>query len=185
VAAPGGVTTIWLIGPGGAGKSTTGPLVADRLGLPFHDLDARFADRHGSIDAFIATRGYEAYARANVETCLAVVDGGAVAALSSGFMTYPTGVHPAYPELRRQVAGGPTTFVLLPSLDLETCVAESVRRQMGRPIGNRGAAREEAVIRERFPIYASIPTHRIETLRSPAEVAAAIVARIRSPRADD
>jgi shikimate kinase len=143
---------IWLIGPGGAGKSTTGPLVAASLPLPFRDLDLRFVERHGGIDEFIATRGYEGYARANVEACLSVLDdGAAVVALSSGFMTYPLGVHPDYPELRRQIEGWPTTVVLLPSLDLERCVAETVRRQLARPFGHRGAEREEAVIRQRFP----------------------------------
>ena len=39
---------IWRIGPGGAGKRITGPLVALRLGLPFRDLDARFAERRDS-----------------------------------------------------------------------------------------------------------------------------------------
>jgi shikimate kinase len=171
---------IWLIGPGGAGKSTAGPLVAQRVGLPFHDLDVRFADRHGSIDAFIPTRGYEDYARANVETCLSLLDtsGEAVVALSSGFMAYPPGVHPGYARLRRDIADGPTTFVLLPSLDLETCVAETVRRQLARPFGHRGAAREEAVIRERFPIYAAIRAHRIATMQPPADVAGAIGARL-------
>ena len=170
---------IWLIGPGGAGKSTAGPLVAERLGLPFHDLDVRFAERFGGIDEFIAARGYEGYARANVEACLAVLEDArpGVVALSSGFMTYPLGVHPGYPELRRQVERSPATVVLLPSLDPETCVAETVRRQLARPFG-RGASREEEVIRERFPIYCSMPAHKVETMRPPADVAAAILARL-------
>jgi hypothetical protein len=104
----------------------------------------------------------------------------AVVALSSGFMTYPPGVHPAYSDLRREVEGSPTTFVLLPSLDLDACVAETVRRQLARPFGRRRAAREEVVIRERFPIYASLPAHKVETMRPPADVAAAIVAILSS-----
>ena len=171
---------IWLTGPGGAGKSTAGSLVARRLGLPFHDLDIRFAERLGGIDEFIAAHGYEGYARANVEACLALREGArpAVVALSSGFMTYPPLVHPGYPALRREVEGSPATFVLLPSLDLEVCVVETVRRQLARPFGRRPASREEAVIRERFPIYASMPAHRVETMRPPADVAAAILARL-------
>ena len=173
---------IWLIGPGGAGKSTAGPLVAHRLGLPFHDLDGRFAERFGGVDEFMAARGYGGYARANVEAYLSVLEDArpSVVALSSGFMTYPPGVHPGYPELRREVEGSPATFVLLPSLDLETCVAETVRRQLARPF-RRAASREEAVIRERFPVYAAMPAHTVETMRPPADVAAAILARL-SPR---
>ena len=171
---------IWLIGPGGAGKSTAGPLVADLLGLPFHDLDRRFSEQLGDIDGFIAAHGYEGYARANVEQCLFLLGDArpAVIAMSSGFMTYPPGVHPRYPELRREVEKSPTTFVLLPSLDLETCAAETVRRQLARPFCRRGAAREDAVVRERFPVYASMSAHKIETMRAPTAVAAAILASV-------
>jgi shikimate kinase len=34
-----------LIGPGAAGKSTIGALVAERLGVPFVDLDRHLAGR--------------------------------------------------------------------------------------------------------------------------------------------
>ena len=36
---------IRLIGPGGAGKSTIGALLAERLDLAFVDLDRHLADR--------------------------------------------------------------------------------------------------------------------------------------------
>ncbi|MBW8868235.1 MAG: hypothetical protein JF610_13070, partial [Acidobacteria bacterium] len=52
----------------------------------------------------------------------------------------------------------------LPSLDLYVCVAETVRRQIGRPFG-RSAVKEEAVIRARFPIYMAMSARKIETMR--------------------
>lgn len=61
-----------------------------------------------------------------------------------------------------------------PFRDRETCVAETVRRQLGRPISRRDAAREEAVIRERFDCYVGLPAMKIETMRPAVEVAAAI-----------
>lgn len=166
---------IRLIGPGGAGKSTAGALLAERLGVRFVDLDERFRADAGDISAYIASHGHLAYAARNVEVCLDALRGaaGGVLALSSGFMTYPEDVHPAYPRLRRETAAGPATFVLLPSLDLETCVAETVRRQLGRPF-SRSAEREEEVIRRRFALYRALAAPTIETMRPVAEVVAAI-----------
>lgn len=68
--------------------------------------------------------------------------------------------------------------MLLPSLDLGTCIAETVRRQLGRPFCRRSATREEAVIRDRFLIYLSLLAPKIETIRPPAEAAAEILARL-------
>ena len=47
---------IQLIGPGGAGKTTIGAALADRLGARFVDLDAEFISRHGDISAHLDER---------------------------------------------------------------------------------------------------------------------------------
>lgn len=52
---------IQLVGPGGAGKTTIGVALAERLGVRFVDLDREFAARHGDISAYLDTHGYEAY----------------------------------------------------------------------------------------------------------------------------
>ena len=142
-----GTEMIHLVGPGGAGKSTVGPILAGQLGLLFRDLDVGFTERFGNIDVFIAEHGYPAYARANVSVYRSVVrdDPDGVLALSSGFMTYALAVHPEYGSIRHDISHSPTTVVLLPSLDFEICVAETVRRQAARPISQRSAEREEAV----------------------------------------
>ncbi len=162
--------TIHLVGPGGAGKSTVGALLADWLDTPFIDLDECFLEREGSISDYLQRCGYPAYSRRNVEMyqSIAAADGG-VMALSSGFMTYAEEVHPSYVTIRAAIAASSTTFVLLPSLDLEACVAEIVRRQVRRPLGFI-ASREEAKIRERFSIYRALPALKVETMRSPEEV---------------
>ena len=159
--------SITLIGPGGAGKSTVGPLIAKRLSTAFVDLDQRFATRAGDISRYIDRFGYSAYARENVETYDSLLHEGIgqfVAALSSGFMTYPRDIHPQYARLREHIEESPTTFVLVPSLNCDTCVAETVRRQLARPFA-RSAGKEEAVIRERFPIYVGLRARKIETMR--------------------
>lgn len=168
---------IHLIGPGGAGKSTIAPLLAARLGVSWADLDARFTAAHGCVDAFLAAHGYRAYAAANVTTFLALASGGesfGVVALSSGFMTYAPDVHPQYAALRDAIAAAPTTVVLLPALDLEACVAETVRRQVRRGPGRMSAERAEAKIRERFGRYLALPAPKVATAGPPGSVAAAV-----------
>jgi shikimate kinase len=176
---------IRLIGPGGAGKSSTGSLLAGRLGVRFVDLDERFGATVGDISEYIKSRGYDAYAAENVHIYGDLVRGVAsrewVLALSSGFMAYREDVHPSYVHLRREIAASPTTFVLLPSLDLETCVAEIVRRQLGRPF-SRSAEREEQVIRARFALHRDLPATRIETMRPIAEVVEAVAANVAARR---
>src|SRR5437867_1931155 len=157
---------IRLIGPGGAGKSTIGALLAERLDVPFFDLDRHFAGRAGDISEYIDRHGYDAYARENVEAYCSLSQGGiraGVVALSSGFMTYASDIHPEYGRVRRELEACANTFVLLPSLDREWCVAETVRRQVARPFG-RSPEREEAVIRARFEIYMALPTRKVETM---------------------
>jgi hypothetical protein len=98
---------IHLIGPGGAGKTTTGAALAGRLDVPFVDLDAEFAASRGDLSAYLDAHGYAAYAAENVSLYCALTSAAEpirVVALSSGFMTYRRDVHPGYPGLREKVA---------------------------------------------------------------------------------
>lgn len=171
---------IQLVGPGGAGKTTVGAALAERLGMRLVDLDAEFAARHGNISANLDACGYEAYAERNVGVYLDVVNSQvelAIVALSSGFMTYRDGIHPDYRALRQHVASSRSTFVLLPAVDLEACVNEIVRRQRRRSFG-RSAAREEQVIRERFFIYFGLSAPKVETMQPVEDVVAELVAAL-------
>ena len=168
---------ICLVGPGGAGKTTTGAQLAQRLRVTFVDLDARFAETHGDISDFLDVHGYASYARQNVQSYLDVIGAAAVPhvlALSSGFMTYATDVHPGYACVRDEVASSATTLVLLPSLDYETCVAEIVRRQIERSFC-RSAEREEEIIRQRFCVYRNLLAAKLETMKPISEVVDAAV----------
>lgn len=171
---------VFLVGPGGAGKSTVGALLAARLGVDFADLDHRFSERAGDISDYINRYGYAAYARENVETFTSMLADQCqrrVVALSSGFMTYSSDIHPDYARLRRGIEQNPTSFVLLPSLDRDLCIIETVRRQLERPFA-RSAAREAAVIRERFPLYVTLRARKIETRRPPTEIVEALLGMI-------
>ena len=176
---------IYLLGPGGAGKTTAGVRLAERLGVHFVDLDAEFCQRHGDISVYLDAHGYDAYATRNVGLYSELVGAKGqreVMALSSGFMIYRDDIHPDYVTCRQRLASSDLTFVLLPSLDLETCVVEIVRRQLSRPFA-RTAEREEQLIRTRFPIYASLPVRKVETLRPIDTVVAELLATVAAQQA--
>jgi shikimate kinase len=178
---------IRLVGPGGAGKSTIGALLAESLDLTFVDLDRCFTDRMGDISECIRRHGYDAYARGNVETYCSMFLGKSrpgVVALSSGFMTYAHDIHPEYARVRRVLEQHHRTFALLPSLDRDVCVAETVRRQIARPFG-RSSVEEETVIRARFDIHIAMPMRKIETMRPVAAIVDEILTMVdvsRPPR---
>jgi shikimate kinase len=105
---------ICLVGPGGAGKSTIGALVAERLEVTFVDLDRHLVGRVGDISEYIGRHGYHAYARENVEACCSLFRDGIrpeVVALSSGFMTYASDTHPEYGRIRQEIEECAQTFV--------------------------------------------------------------------------
>jgi shikimate kinase len=176
---------VQLVGPGGAGKTTIGAALANRLGARFGDLDAEFTARHGDISAYLDAHGYEAYAAQNVGLYLDLASPVRfdIVALSSGFMTYGDDVHPDYLALRHRIASNPATFVLLPSVNVEACVAEIVRRQLQRPFA-RPADREEQVIRRRFDAYVGLPARKVETLQPVEAVVAELVAALAAQRSN-
>ena len=98
-----------LIGRGGAGKSTIGAVTARRLNWRFVDLDQCFLSWHGHIGGLIDRHGYAGYARRNIQLYADLrhrVAEPMVCALSSGFMTYPSGhcaslsIHPQQHRVR-------------------------------------------------------------------------------------
>ena len=176
---------IHLIGPGAAGKTTTGAALAERLGVRFIDLDAEFVASSGDISAYLGKHGYDAYATRNVSLYSDLTDRPErpdIIALSSGFMTFRGDVHPDFVRLRQRVVSSESTFVLLPSLDLEICVAEIVRRQLRRSFA-RTAEREEQVIRTRFPVYAGLPALKVETMKPVKAVVAELVTAVAARQA--
>ena len=157
-----------------------GAALAQRLSVPFLDLDDEFKAGTGDISAYITARGYAAYAERNVHVYWKLtreLGRRSVLAVSSGFMTYPRGTHSKYAQCREDIADSATTFVLLPTLELETCVVEIVRRQMTRPFC-RSAAREEAVIRERFASHLALTARKVTTMRLVDDVCNDIVAAL-------
>ncbi|OXI18469.1 shikimate kinase [Burkholderia sp. AU15512] len=168
---------VHLIGPGGAGKTTVGAIVAARLNWRFVDVDQCFLAAHGNIADFIRDRGYAAYASHNVrlyEQLKRSTSVPTICAVSSGFMLYPDDVAPAYPALRHCIEADRFTALLLPSFDLERCAKLIVGRQMSRPYLNANDADEMRKIRDRFPAFMRLNCRRFASDGPPEHVAADI-----------
>jgi shikimate kinase len=163
-----------LIGPGGAGKTTVGAILANRLNWRFVDMDQCFLASIGDISEFIDRHGYLQYAARNVQLYTRIRDDAlapTVCAVSSGFMTYPEYVAPIYSSLRDSIEANALTALLMPTFELKTCTDLIVARQLARTYLNAIEASETTKIHNRFPLYMRLGCSRFQSDVPPEQVA--------------
>lgn len=162
--------TVWLVGMMGAGKSAVGAALADRLGRPFEDTDARIEAREGrSIPAIFAEDGEGAFRKRERETVLGLSGSSSVVALGGGAV--------AQPGMRALLAEGGVVVWLRATP--ETLLAR-VGQGEGRPLlrGLDEAGRRErlsALLAEREAHYGSADLIVDTDGRSVEEVAEAVL----------
>lgn len=161
-------STIVLTGFMGTGKTTVGHLLAERLGLPFHDVDARVEAREGCSVAEIFSRHGEPYFRQceREELARALAEGGVVAT-GGGAIADPE-------NLRQMRMAGPV-------LCLTASVDEIVARTAGspeRPLLQADDVRQRIVqlLEQRAQAYAQADAWIDTTGKSPEEVVDEILA---------
>ncbi len=143
-----GGKTVWLMGMMGAGKSSVGARLAERLGVPFLDTDAEIEARAGaSVAALFAEEGeagFRARERDVVEACAGRP---AVVALGGGALTQP--------EVRRQVARvGRSVYLRASARELAARVGEARERPLLQGLDADGRrARIEELLRAREAAY--------------------------------
>lgn len=163
---------VFIIGPGGAGKTTCGKIFANLIGYKFVDLDSEFMGRIGHIDRHIAEKGYLSYCRSNAAlfyTLIREQTNDTVFALSSGFLAHED----AAPELsihKNSLRELGTSILLLPSQSLEEAEQIIVARQTARGFGWQEES-ERKKIRDRFPKYSKYGDIQIFSAREPAYIA--------------
>lgn len=150
------MTTIFLIGPRGSGKTTVGRLLAKHLGLPFQDTDRLARERAGrSIAELVEKEGWPAF-RALEAACLADAAGTAqdvVIATGGGAVLAP--------ENRERMRKAGRVFYLQVPLDT---LAQRLERNLSagsRPsLTGRDPVEElAAVVAEREPLYRETAHH--------------------------
>ena len=159
-----------LIGPPGAGKTTVGQLIAQRLGLALLDTDALVVAREGrSIPEIFVDSGEEYFRDVERESvAFALRDAEAVVALGGGAILDE--------RTRAELTGHTVVF-------LDVALRDASRRagfDQGRPLlalNPRG--QWLALMEYRRPIYESLARLQIDTNdRTPQEVADDLAARL-------
>jgi shikimate kinase len=162
-----------LVGVMGAGKSTVGALLAQRLGVPFHDVDAGIEVAAGKpISEIFIDEGEEhfrALERQAVAAALESVDG--VLALGGGAVMAE--------ETRDALAGHTVVYL---SVELSDAIRR-VGLGQGRPLlAVSPRATLKHLLDQRRPLYEKVATHIVPTDgRSPEEIATDIAALLERP----
>jgi shikimate kinase len=154
----------------GAGKSTVGPLVAERLGLAFVDLDERVATAAGTTIAELFASEGEAGFRAREREAVAGVAGAeAVVACGGGAVL-------AADNVARMRESGLVVWLGAPVPVLRRRVGSG----KGRPLlaGDDPAGDVERILAARRGAYAAAAHHRVETAGRRVEEVAGEVVRL-------
>lgn len=163
---------VFIIGPGGMGKTTCGKLFADLIGYGFVDLDSEFMARIGHIGHHIEDKGYQSYCRSNSELFYALLQqqsNDTVFALSSGFLIHED-TDPQLSHHKDSIRDLGISILLMPSRSPGETEKIIVARQMFRGIGCREES-ERRKIRDRFPKYCKHGDIQIFSAQEPARVA--------------
>jgi shikimate kinase len=155
---------VYLVGMPGSGKSTVGPELAARLGVPFVELDAEVQRAAGRTVAEIFRDHGEARFRELEAAALseAATRDPSVVSCGGGVVLEPA----------NRVTLRATGEVVFLSVPLEVLAAR-VRPAAERPL-IRAAGDLERLFADREPLYREFAAHVVDASGSPEEVAAAI-----------
>ena len=172
---------IFLLGPGGVGKSTLGRAMAEQSGWPLIDLDLEFCARIAIIGPYIAAHGYAAYRAENLKLAarlLARLHRPSLFITASGFLAAP----PDSADHRAALALVQTGYgiTLLPSLDLAQATAIVVARQLTRGFGFE-PAEETRKFHHRFALYRDQGDMRVVATDPAARIATAVMVALGLP----
>ncbi|POP44686.1 shikimate kinase [Superficieibacter electus] len=167
---------IFLIGPGGAGKSTVGKFLSDRIGYIMLDLDSEFCERIANIREYIKSCGYESYLEQNSallnKLLLEYTEHNVLFILSSGFLS--TDIRPDIVENNKKVVSeNGFSVLLMPSQDYDEALKCIVDRQLQRGF-SLVREKEEEKFSQRFNEYIETGNLKIFSMEKPECIAVKI-----------
>ena len=161
-----------LVGPPGAGKTTVGALAAERLGVPFRDVDRDIEQSAGKSisDIFVddGEQHFRALERAAVATALSEHDG--VLSLGGGAVLDPA---------TRALLVDHTVVLL--DVDLGSA-SSRIGMNRDRPVlALNPRATLKLLLDQRMPLYREVAGHVVDTSRrTPDEVVDEVLSQIAS-----
>ena len=164
---------VFIIGPGGVGKTTCGKIFADKISIDFIDLDSEFMTRIGHIGDHIEEKGYLSYCRENSKLFYGLLrkqNNNTVYALSSGFLVYGD-VDSDLEKHADSIRELGVSILLLPSESQRKTEEIVVARQLSREYLNCREDRERQKIKNSFCRYIEHGDIKIFSSDSPESIA--------------
>jgi shikimate kinase len=156
------MTTLWLVGMMGAGKSTLAPLVAAQLSREWVDLDKRVEEMTGATVSALFAEGEQEFRRAEAEAMRSVAGLDVVVACGGGIVMDAAVVA----EMRR------TGLVVWVKVPVEALAERSLT---GRPLLERGPEGLGRISARRDPKYREAAHVVVAAEGSPGQVAGRVV----------
>ena len=163
---------VFIIGPGGVGKTTAGKILAKKLNYDFVDLDTEFCEQIETIGTFIKNYGYPKYCHRNSKLFFKLLEENVkdvIIPTSSGFLIHEN-QNDLVSKHNNAVRENGTSILLLPSKSLDISEKIIVERQLKRGFGLK-RKREVEKIRSRFPKYKMLGDIKIFSHSPPETIA--------------
>lgn len=162
--------TVILIGAPGAGKTTVGQALAERLGIPFYDVDAEVVSTTGrEISDIFAVDGEAAFRAIEQELTLSLIERPGVVSLGGGA--------PMTPAIAEAITGRAVVWLRISAPDAARRIGLDQSRPLLAGSGSVPGIRAMLIrmLAERAPIYESCARWVVDTTGStPDQVVAAI-----------
>jgi len=172
---------LFIIGPGGVGKTTCSLSLGKRLGFKVIDLDSRFLEKFQAPPKYITENGYDNYCLLNSNLFEQLINENHninyILVASSGLLTYQFN---NLKNINKQlIEKNGISILLLPSRNIKEATNIVVKRQLNRPYGKiNDPLKAKLEFIRRFKIYKKLGDMKIFSHDSPEKIADIILTKL-------